>query len=116
MAEVKLSPTPRRSCEQSLAFRATVSPPHLRRILPRPALPPSTTPTPAQLLRQLLDQLRSPRASVYRRLAQQALDDNDAQAIARATRDVQTEIDRCRTEAEKLHRLLPKLYPKPAAA
>ncbi len=76
----------KRTCEQSLAFRATVSPPHLRRRLPKPALPWVDGPSPAQVLRLLLGQLDSHRASVYRRIAEQALADNDADRIASATR------------------------------
>lgn len=115
MAQVKVLDEPKRTCEQSLAFRATVSPPHLRRILPKLALPPLPGLTPRQELCQLLDQLDSPRASTYRRIAERALADNDPNSIASSIRSVQGEIDRCRTEAEKMHRLMPRLYPKPAA-
>jgi hypothetical protein len=99
MAEVTLSPPPRRTCEQSLAFRATVSPPELRRILPKPALPPLAGPTPAAQLRELLTQLDSPRP-VYRRIGETAL---------------QNEIDYCATQQRKLSDRFPLLYPKPAA-
>lgn len=105
----------KRTCEQSLAFRAVVSPPHLRRKLPKLALPPLPGLTPRQELGQLLDQLDSPRASTYRRIAERALADNDADRIASSIRSVQGEIDRCHTEADKMHRLMPRLYPKPAA-
>jgi hypothetical protein len=115
MAKVKILTEPCRSCEESLTFRATVSPPHLRRKLPKLALPPLPGLTPRQELSQLLEQLDSPRASSYRRIAEQALADNNADEIARSIRSVQFEIDRCLKEAKKMHRLLPRIYPKPAA-
>lgn len=52
MATPRILPEPRRNCEQSLAFRATVSPPHLGRRLPRPALAPIA---PLRLVQQALD-------------------------------------------------------------
>lgn len=79
-----------RTCEQSLAFRATISPPHLRRKLPRPALP-------ATYLRQLLAQLDSPRP-VYRRIGEKALATNDTKEIAEAIATLETEIAYCRTD------------------
>ena len=114
MAKVKVIDQPRRSCEESLAFRATVSPPHLRRVLPRPALAPTVGPSPAAVLRQLLTVLNSPRP-VYRRLGEQALASEDPEQVAQAIRTVQNEIDYCRASAEKLHKTFPLLYPKPAA-
>jgi hypothetical protein len=114
MAEVTLSPPPRRSCEESLAFRATVSPPELRRILPKPALPPLAGPTPAAQLRELLTQLDSPRP-VYRRIGETALANGEPHEIAQAIRTVQNEIDYCATQQRKLSDRFPLLYPKPAA-
>lgn len=97
----------KRTCKESLAFRATVSPPHLRRILPKPALPPLDGPTPAQLLRELLKQLDGPRAALHTRMANQALEDADSEAIARALRQVQREVDDRREAKEKLHKTFP---------
>jgi hypothetical protein len=105
----------KRTCAESIAFRATVSPSHLRRKLPKLALPPLPGLTPRQELSQLLEQLDSPRASTYRRIAERALADNNPDSIASSIRSVRFEIDRCHTEAEKMHRLMPRLYPKPAA-
>jgi hypothetical protein len=115
MPQVKLLPPPRRSCEESLAFRATVSPPHLRRILPKPALPPVDGPTPAQELRQLLSQLDGLKASLYTRLAKEAIENNDVDRIAQVTSVVQVELDSRQRSAAKLHETYPLLYPKPAA-
>jgi hypothetical protein len=114
MAQVKLAPTPKRSCEQSLAFRATVSPPELRRILPKPALPPLTGPSPAAQLRELLTKLNSPRP-VYRRIAENALASGEPHEIAQAISTVQNEIDYCATQQQKLSNRFPLLYSKPAA-
>jgi hypothetical protein len=110
MAEVTLSPPPRRTCEESLAFRATVSPPELRRILPKPALLPLAGPTPAAQLRELLTKLNSPRP-LYRRLAEKALANGEPHEIAQAISTVQNEIDYCRATAQKLHKTFPLLYP-----
>lgn len=113
MAQVKLLPLPRRSCEESLAFRATVSPPHLRRILPKPALPPLPGPNPIQVLRELLAyEYPEP---VWQRIGRRALDENDPTEIAKAIKSLswaKAQHEACQV---KLHKLLPKLYPKPAA-
>lgn len=103
-----------RTDEASRAARAAVSPPHLRRLLPCPILV-QLGPTPAQQLRAVLNQLTGPRASLYRRLAQQALESGESEAITDAYQKVKTEVIRCYDEADKMHRLLPNLYPKPQA-
>jgi hypothetical protein len=110
MAEVKLAPAPKRSCEESLAFRATVSPPELRRILPKPALAPLIGPTPTAVLRELLTVLNSPRP-LYRRIAEKALASGEPHEIDQAISTVQNEIDYCRATAQKLHKTFPLLYP-----
>jgi hypothetical protein len=115
MAEARLLPPPCRSCEESIAFRATVSPPHLRRILPKPALPPVTGPTPAQQLRQLLQTLDGPKQALYTRLAERAIEDGAADSIAQVINSVQVELDSRQRSAAKLQEVYPLLYPKKVA-
>jgi hypothetical protein len=91
-----------RTCEESLAFRALVSPPHLRRQLPCPALPPMAVLAPAEQLCRLLATLDSPRP-LYRRLGQQALESGNAERIAFAITTLQIEIEFCRTDRAKFN-------------
>jgi hypothetical protein len=49
-----IKPAPRRTCEECIAIRERVSPPHLRRIHAKPALP-SLPPTEADELRELIE-------------------------------------------------------------
>lgn len=104
-----------RSCEESLAARALVSPRHLGRQLPPRAIPPDFGPNPIKVLRQLVGQLTGSRTALYTRIAEHALREGDSDDIARATRQVQAEIARCQAVAAQMHRLLPRIYPKPAA-
>lgn len=113
MAEVKLSPPPRRSCEESLAFRATVSPPHLRRKLPRPALAPTVGPSPAQLLREMME-YPFPEA-VWQRIGQRALTDGEPHEIAEAIQQLGQRITDHQRGLAKLRKHLPLLYPKKVA-
>ncbi|MBJ6145714.1 hypothetical protein [Hymenobacter sp. BT559] len=115
MAKVKLHDTPACTDEQSLAHRAQVSPPHLRRKLPPRALPPLDGPSPAKVLRQLVQKLEGPNVNLYTRIANRALEDGDTESIANATEKVQREIDERLKSRRKLHETYPLLYPKPAA-
>jgi hypothetical protein len=104
MAQVKILPEPRRSCEECLAIRAPFSQP---RKLPKPAL--VLPPNPATVLRQLLIQLDSPRP-VYRRLAEEALASDEPLRIAEAIRTLRAEIALCQQSKEKLAATYPLLY------
>ena len=112
MPQVKLLPPPRRSCEESIAFRATVSPPQLKRKLPKPALPPLVGPSPAQVLRELLTYpFPEP---VWQRIGQRALDEGEPHEIAEAIQKLdQVKADHQKGKA-KLNKHLPNLYPKAA--
>jgi hypothetical protein len=109
MATPRILPAPKRPDEESLAFRATVSPPHLRRVLPKPALP-AAPPTPAAELRGLL---RYPFPEpVWKHLVQRALDSNSPVELARALAQVKQRKADHEAGQAKLQKVLPKLYPK----
>jgi hypothetical protein len=112
MPTVKILPEPKRTCEQSLAFRATVSPPELRRILPKRALAPMLGPSPTALLRELMA-YPFPEA-LWVRMAQEALDSKDPDKINEAISKLDGRITDHKKGQAKLQRLLPNLFPKAA--
>lgn len=112
MAQVKILPPPKRTDEESIAFRATVSPPHLGRILPKPALPPLPGPNPIQVLRELMEYpFPEP---VWAREAATVLRDGEPDKIAQAIKTLEWVKAQHQAGQAKLHKAYPLLYAKSA--
>jgi hypothetical protein len=112
MAEVKILPEPRRSCEECRAIRAATNPLDLRRKLPPRAVAPTVGPSPATVLRELMAYpLPEP---VWERIAQTALDKNDPELIAEAIAKLDWHIAQHKKGQAKLQKHLPNLYPTAA--
>jgi hypothetical protein len=108
MGEPIIKPAPRRSCEECIAIRERVSPPHLRRKLPKPSLPP-LPPTEADELRELMkNPLLRP---VFVSCARQALESGDPAKVSSELISLRFEIKCRQLNAAALHKAYPAFYP-----
>jgi hypothetical protein len=103
-----IKPAPRRTCEECIAIRERVSPPHLRRIHAKPALP-SLPPTEADELRELIEHplIRD----VYVSCARQALESGDTAKVSSELILLRFELKCRQRNAEALHQAYPAFYP-----